>query len=80
MSFFFHLQNQEQEGGTGPVGCKGGVLIPVGGQSRRRKSMEGKYSANTVYTCVNGKIIPVETIPGMVRRGIKENDGGGKLK
>jgi hypothetical protein len=26
--------------------------------------------------CVNGKMIPVETIPGMGERGIKENDGG----
>jgi hypothetical protein len=28
---------------------------------------------------VNGKMIPVETIPGMVT-GIKENDGGGEFK
>jgi hypothetical protein len=27
-----------------------------------------------------GKMIPVETIPGMVGRGIKENDGGGEFK
>jgi hypothetical protein len=27
---------------------------------------------------VNGKIIPVETIPGM--RGMKENSGGGEFK
>jgi hypothetical protein len=26
---------------------------------------------------VNGKITPVETIPGMMREGIKENDWGG---
>jgi L-lactate utilization protein LutB len=25
---------------------------------------------------VNGKMRPVETIPGIVGRGIKENDGG----
>jgi hypothetical protein len=25
----------------------------------------------------NGKMRPVETIPGMGERGIKENDGGG---
>jgi hypothetical protein len=29
---------------------------------------------------VNGKMIPVETIPGMVGRGIKENDGGGNIR
>jgi hypothetical protein len=26
---------------------------------------------------VNGKMIPVETIPGMGERGIRENAGGG---
>jgi hypothetical protein len=29
--------------------------------------------------CVNGKMRPVETIPGMEGR-IKENDGGGEFK
>jgi hypothetical protein len=29
---------------------------------------------------VNGKMIPVETIPGMRGGRIKENDGGGELK
>jgi hypothetical protein len=28
---------------------------------------------------VNGKMRPVETVPGMGRRGIRENDGGGKF-
>jgi hypothetical protein len=28
---------------------------------------------------INGKMIPVETIPGMGVGGIKENDGGGEL-
>jgi hypothetical protein len=37
---------------------------------------EGEYSAHTVYTCVNGKMIPVETIPGMRGRGKRKNDGG----
>jgi hypothetical protein len=37
---------------------------------------EGEYSINTVYTCVNRKMILVETIPGMGAGGIKENDGG----
>jgi hypothetical protein len=29
---------------------------------------------------VNGKMIPVETIPGMGEGRIKENDGEGKFK
>jgi hypothetical protein len=29
---------------------------------------------------VNGKMIPVETIPGMVGGGIKENEGGIEFK
>jgi hypothetical protein len=29
---------------------------------------------------VNGKMIPVETIPGMRGRGIKENGRGGEFK
>jgi hypothetical protein len=28
----------------------------------------------------NGKMRPVETIPGMGRGSIKENDGGGEFK
>jgi hypothetical protein len=30
--------------------------------------------------CVNGKMRPLETIPRMGLRGIKENDGGDKFK
>jgi hypothetical protein len=38
---------------------------------------EDEYGANTVYLCyVNGKMRPIETIPGMGERGIKENDRG----
>jgi hypothetical protein len=29
---------------------------------------------------VNGKMKPVGTVPGMDRRGIKDNDGGGEFK
>jgi hypothetical protein len=32
-----------------------------------------------IYMCENGKIRPVETIPGMGGGGIKENDGGGEF-
>jgi hypothetical protein len=31
------------------------------------------------HVCVNGKMRPVETVPGMGER-IKENDGGGEFK
>jgi hypothetical protein len=30
--------------------------------------------------CVNGKMIPVETVPGMGGGGEMENDGGGEFK
>jgi hypothetical protein len=30
--------------------------------------------------CVNGKMVTVETVPGMGRGRIKENGGGGELK
>jgi hypothetical protein len=30
--------------------------------------------------CVNGKMRPVETIPGVGEEGMKENGGGGKFK
>jgi hypothetical protein len=30
--------------------------------------------------CINGKMRPVETIPGMGAGEIKENDGGGEFK
>jgi hypothetical protein len=29
--------------------------------------------------CVNGKMIPVKTVPGMWGGEIKENDGGGEF-
>jgi hypothetical protein len=35
----------------------GGELVLVGGGRKRRKGVEGEYSANTVYTCK-----PVETV------------------
>jgi hypothetical protein len=33
-----------------------------------------------MYMYVNAKMISVETISGIVREEIKENDGGGKFK
>jgi hypothetical protein len=32
------------------------------------------------YMYVNGKMRPVETIPGMGKKGIRENHGGGEFK
>jgi hypothetical protein len=32
-----------------------------------------------VYRYVNGKMKPVESIPGMKEKGIKENDGGNEF-
>jgi hypothetical protein len=32
-----------------------------------------------VLLCVNGKMRPVETVPGMGGGRIKENDGGGEF-
>jgi hypothetical protein len=42
------------------MGAKG--LIPVGAGRRWGKGVRGEYGANTVYTCVNGKKVTVETI------------------
>jgi hypothetical protein len=52
----------------------------VTGGGGGKRALEGEYNANTVYTYVNGKMRSVETIPGMVGRRIKENDGGGEFK
>jgi hypothetical protein len=71
MSFFFNLQNQKTEGWN--RSCLG-----VGSNSGRGEEV-GKgngrvYIVQTLCTHVHGKIIPVETIPGM--GSVKENDGG----
>jgi hypothetical protein len=50
----------------------GSVGVGGGGESVG----EGEYGANTVYIYINGKSIPVETVPGMGGVEIKENDGG----
>jgi hypothetical protein len=46
---------------------------------------KGRERLNTVqilyiHMYVNGEVIPIETIPGMVAGGIKENNGGGEFK
>jgi hypothetical protein len=30
--------------------------------------------------CVNAKMIPAETVPGIRRRGIRESNGGGEFR
>jgi hypothetical protein len=48
----------------------------VGGGRYKEMGKEGKYGGNIMYLCMkNGKMRPVETIPGM-GRVIKKNDGG----
>jgi hypothetical protein len=69
----FFFENGEQEGKIGPV-C--GVGTSGRGDIRKRsRRMNVVKCYPLVYE--NGKMRPVETIPGMRRGGIKENDGGG---
>jgi hypothetical protein len=53
-------------------------LVPVGGDIRKccRRMKCYKYY---VLVYENGKMRPVETIPGMGGGRIKENDGGGEF-
>jgi hypothetical protein len=51
-------------------------LVPVGGGGCGERVQESKYC---VHVYINGKMRPVETIPGMGGGEIKENDGGGKF-
>jgi hypothetical protein len=78
--FYLFLFNKikEQEGGTGP-----GWWAPVGG-----RKVKGKRSrrVNTVKKCVhakkcvNAKMIPIETIPGIRGGRIKESIREGDFK
>jgi hypothetical protein len=44
------------------------------------RAWKGEYSANTVVNMhVNGKMIHVESVPGM-RELVKDNDRGGEFK
>jgi hypothetical protein len=54
----------------------GGGRGEVVGKGSRRVNM----CKNCVHDYVNEKMIPVETISGMGRGGIKENGGGGEFK
>jgi hypothetical protein len=58
-----------------PAWGRGGIggLVPVGGARWQGKRLGGWiWCKFCVHTYVNAKMIPVETIPGMGERGIKE--------
>jgi hypothetical protein len=51
------------------------------GEGGGERVWEGEYGANTyIYMYVNGKMRPVESIPGMGEWGIKENGEGDDFK
>jgi hypothetical protein len=64
MLFFFLLQNWRREGQN--RSCLGGKLVPMGGGGRWEEGVGGwiccKYC---IHMYENGKMIPVETVPGM---------------
>jgi hypothetical protein len=72
MSLFF-CKAGEQEGRTDPV-----WEVVTSGRGRICGEGRGGYK-HCVHRYVHGKMRPVETIPGMGLRGIKENDGGGEF-
>jgi hypothetical protein len=49
------------------------------GRGGEESGEEGEYGADSVYMYVNGKMIPIESIPGTGAEEIKENDGGGEF-
>jgi hypothetical protein len=68
MSFFFFYKIRELEGSTGSAGGEG---VPVKGREDVGKGCgRVNISANTVFT-VLGKMIPIETVPGMGEGGDK---------
>jgi hypothetical protein len=62
MSFF---KNGGQEGKTGPVWG----LAPVGGGGHKERVEEVNMVEYYVLVYENGKMRPIETIPGMGKRG-----------
>jgi hypothetical protein len=46
------------------------------GSPSRINGETGPRIVRAVHMYVNGKMRPVETVPGMRKRGTKENDGG----
>jgi hypothetical protein len=75
--FFFHLQNRRTGGQN--RSCLGSWYQWERG-GRGEKVKEGEYGTNCVHLYINGKLSPVETLPGMVGELIKENGGGGEFK
>jgi hypothetical protein len=71
---FLFLQNQRKRGQNRCFLKSAGIS---GGGGRRRKGVgEWIWCKYCVHIYVNGKIRPVETIPGIeAMGGIKENDG-----
>jgi hypothetical protein len=53
-----------------------GGLVPVAGE----RMWKGEYSTNTAHMHANGKMIPVETIPGMEAEGDKGEWWRGEFK
>jgi hypothetical protein len=53
----------------------------VGGGESGERLQEGKLCCKyCIHMYINGKMIPVETVPGMGAGRIKENDRGGEFK
>jgi hypothetical protein len=56
-------------------------LVPEEGGRRLGKGVRGRiWCKYCVHMYVNGKITPIETIPGMGEGKIKKNGGGGEFK
>jgi hypothetical protein len=54
-----------------------GELVQWEGGGYKERTKESEYDANIiVFMYENGKMTPVETVPSMGGREIKENDGG----
>jgi hypothetical protein len=68
--FFFFYKVGEEEGRTGPV---------WGWYQWGEQVWEGKMCKYCAHVCVNGKMRPAETVPGMGGGEMKESDGGGEF-
>jgi hypothetical protein len=68
-------KNGEWEGKTGPVWG----LVPVEGEDIRKRCRRIKVWKYCALLYENGKVRPVETIPGRGEGRIKENDGRGEF-
>jgi hypothetical protein len=81
MSFFFFSQNQRIGGQN--KSCFGGSWFRWEGEEvgkvYRRVNMVQILCTHICTIFVNGKMIPIETIPGMGGREIKKNGRGGEF-